>query len=421
MKNKDLSPMCFGMCLLITTIVVNARAEDIYVPSQFATIQAALVQARIDRLSSRLPKNETIVIHVGGGEYVETLPLILDVPNLRLEGETMLTTDANGLPTGFVAWTATQLIAKPALAGAQTILLIRPTSNTLSGTGVTVEGLVFDAGNGGSAVNGRDITLDRVRSFSIRRNVLTGSPSIAIDARASVGIIVENFIETAGCGSCLMAGNKHSPAAYSFVRNRSVSNAFAGVLVAGSPDSVQHPDLLPVAPGTIFDHVSAAIIGNDLSDNNADPSFSSGVRFFAINTGIPTPQSTGNVTAAVINNTITNNSFGISIDAGFPLRADARLWTASFQAAFSGNIISDNKRTSALITFTRNTSAIFPNQLKNFKYLQESIFTIIDPGGDLNGYWFDHPATDPIDGRTLQNTLRVNGVKVPNGRNFRRK
>jgi hypothetical protein len=120
----------------------------------------------------------------------------------------------------------------------------------------------------------------------------------------------------------------------------------------------------------------------------------------------------------VTNNTVTNNSFGISIDAGFPFRADERLWTASIQATFGGNIISGNKRNSALITFTRNTAAMFPNELKDFNYLQKSTFSISDSGRDLRGYWLDHPSVDPIDGRVLQNTLKVNGVKVPNGRNF---
>jgi hypothetical protein len=409
----------FAICLLINTLVGSACAEDLYVPSQFATIQAALAQARIDRLSPGFPTDETIVIHVSAGRYVETWPLILDIPNLRLEGETTLTTDTNGLPTGFIASTGTQLIAKPALTGVQTILLIGPTSSALSGMGVTVEGLVLDAGNGGSAVDGLDITVDRVSSFIIRRNVLTGSAYTAVDARASSGTIEENFIEGANCGSCIMAGNQHSPAAYSFLRNRSVSNLAAGVLVAGSSyDGVRHPSLLPVVPGTTFDRVTAVISGNDLSDNNADPNFSSGIRFLAINPSIPTAQSTGNVTATVIYNTITNNSFGVSFDAGFPFRTDARLWTASFQATFSGNIISGNKRTPALITFTRNTAAMFPNQLKDFKYLQQTTFTISDQGGDINGYWLDHPAMDPIDGRILHNTLTVNGVTLPNGRNF---
>ena len=183
---------------------------------------------------------------------------------------------------------------------------------------------------------------------------------------------------------------------------------------------VHNPALLPVAPGTIFDSVAAVISGNDLSDNNQDPNFSSGIRLAAILPGIPAAQSAGNLRVSVTNNTITNNSLGVSIDAGFPFRADQRLWSASFGITFSGNTVSGSKRAQALITFTRNTTAIFPEELrKDFKYLQDSTFTISDPGGDLNGYWFDHPATDPIDGRFLNNTLKVNGVTIPNGRNFR--
>src|SRR5215813_15510851 len=129
--------------LVMLAIWVDACAETLNVPSQFATIQAALTQARIDRLSPGFPADETIIIHVAAGRYVETLPFVLDVPNLQLEGETTLTSDANGLPTGFVASTGTQLMAKPALVGVQTILLIGPTSNALTGNGVTVQGLVL--------------------------------------------------------------------------------------------------------------------------------------------------------------------------------------------------------------------------------------------------------------------------------------
>ena len=48
-----------------------------------------------------------------------------------------------------------------------------------------------------------------------------------------------------------------------------------------------------------------------------------------------------------------------------------------------------------------------------------TIVTISDPNGDLNGYWFDHPAVDPIDGRFLNNVLTVNGLTISNGRNFK--
>ena len=417
---RPVSSIFLAVSLLLATVAVNARAEDLYVPNQFATIQAAIAQARIDRLSPDFSPNETIIIHIAAGQYVEKLPLILDVPNLRLEGETTLTTDGNGLPIGFVDSTETRLIAQPALAGVQTILLIGPTSSDLTGIGITVQGLVLDAGNGGSALDGRDITVDRVSRFSIQRNVLTGSAFIAVDGRASSGVIEENLIMGVGCGSCISAGNQDAPANYSFLRNRSVENVFGGVLVAGSSyDGVHNPALLPVAPGTTFDSVAAVISGNDLSDNNHDPNLSFGIRLFAIDSGIPAAQSAGNLTVSVTNNTITNNSFGVVIDAGFPFRADQRLWTASFRTTFSGNTISGSNRAQALITFTRNSAAIFPAELKTgFKYLQDSTFTISDPGGDLNGYWFDHPSMDPIDGRFLNNTLRVNGVTIPNGRNF---
>jgi hypothetical protein len=66
--------------------------------------------------------------------------------------------------------------------------------------------------------------------------------------------------------------------------------------------------------------------------------------------------------------------------------------------------ISGSKQAPVLITFTRNSTAIFAGELKkDFKYLQGSTITVSDPGGDLNGYWFDHPATDPIDRRFLIN------------------
>src|SRR5260221_6695637 len=122
------TPMIIAMSLLAGTVALDARAEDLYVPSQITTIQAAVTQARIDRLYTNLSKNETIVIHVAAGQYVETLPIVLDVPNMRLEGAPVLTTDSNGIPTGPVNAAETPIGSKPALAGYDTdsLLPIRP-------------------------------------------------------------------------------------------------------------------------------------------------------------------------------------------------------------------------------------------------------------------------------------------------------
>jgi hypothetical protein len=400
-----------AFCLLTVTIGVDARAETLYVPSQFATIQAALAQARLDRLST----SETIVIHVASGKYVETLPLILDIPNLQLEGETTLTMDANGVPTGFVGSGSTQLLAKPALSGVQTVLLIGPTSNG-TGNGVTVQGLVLDAGTNGSTGDGRDITIDRVALFSIRRNVLLGA-GLAMDFRAAGGVIEENFITGNGCGACLSAGNALEPASYSFVRNRSVKNAFSGLVIVGSSyDGVQHPALVPIEQGEIFDSITAVIDANDLSGNKRAPNFTSGLRFFAFTPTVPQGQSTGSIQATVTNNTITNNSFGVVIDAGFPWRDDPRVWAANFNIVFSRNTVSVSKKAQALITFTRFTTSLDSKELNVFKYLTNSLFSISDFDNSLSGYWFDNPLTDPISGLPLQNTLVVNGVATPPGR-----
>jgi hypothetical protein len=139
----------------------------------------------------------------------------------------------------------------------------------------------------------------------------------------------------------------------------------------------------------------------------------------AIIPGIPATQSDSNITVNATDNKITNNSIGVSIDAGFSYRADPRLFTAGLSATFAGNTISASKNTPALILFTYLTAAEFPRGLKTFKYLQDSVITITDPTADLSGYWFDHPATDPIDGRMLNNSLKLNGQTIPNGRNFK--
>jgi hypothetical protein len=119
----------FVLLFLASGFAREAYAEDIFVPGDFPTITLALAQARVDRLSPGLQPKEPIVIHVGPGHFIgsytktgqaiETLPLYLDIPNLELRGGTILTIDANGLPTGFVSGTETNLKANPPLSGEQ--------------------------------------------------------------------------------------------------------------------------------------------------------------------------------------------------------------------------------------------------------------------------------------------------------------
>jgi hypothetical protein len=398
-------------------------AEDIYVPGDFPTITLALAQARIDRLSHGLSSKETITIHVGSGHFVgsysktkptiEALPLYLDVPNLVLHGETILTDDADGLPTGFVHGTETTLVANPPLSGEeQALIVIGPTSSGLSGNGVTVDGFVLDAGHGTNG-KGQDIAIDRVKDFAVRANVLTGGAKTGAGTRASSGAVEGNFITGLGEGAIFRAGNKNSPALVAFRRNRSVANVIGGVLLLGSGyRGVTFPGLSPIDRRTMFDSLIGEVSGNDLSDNNGVPHFSFGIGCFQIQRDIPAGQSTGGLTVVVSGNRIVNNWFGVVIDAGFPFRDDPRLWQGTFDGSFTANTVAENLQSPAVITFTKVAGG------EIYKYLQDSTVRLRYTGGDLDGYLFDHPATDPIDGRILGNTLVVNGVTIPNGRNF---
>jgi hypothetical protein len=91
----------------------------------------------------------------------------------------------------------------------------------------------------------------------------------------------------------------------------------------------------------------------------------------------------------------------------------------------------------ALIGFTRGTTSIFPNGRttplaprpgitgNSYKYLHGTVFEITDPGGDLAAARIDHPAVDRLaaaldpcvpafGGTTLDNTLLINDLVVPN-------
>lgn len=446
LRSNAVFAACLGS-LLVAVLAGSAQAEDIYVnggnpaggdgssANPFQTITQALVEARADRLA--LPSTETIVIHVahvaGGyhGTYnrpvpkgFEALPLILDVANLELRGETVLTFDASGLPTGFVSGTETMLTASPALMGANGFLLLMgPTSTVLDGSNVSVDHFVLDGGLpvGDAApkagFGGTNIGVDRAQGLAIHDNVLTGA-LFGVFARASRGSLQHNLITGGSAGAVLRAGNEASPASYTFSQNRSAGNFSTGVLVSGSASlTVLDPALLPITSGTIFDESAATVSGNDLSDNNLIPSFSAGLRCFQDVPDLPAGQSTSHVTVSVTGNRIANNSVGIHVDAGFPRRAYPQVLTGTFQGAFQNNQVVGNALTPALITFTRNEAALNQSLLTEWKYLQQSTFQLTVSDGELDGFLFDNPVTDPFSGTVLNNNLEVNNLSLT-GRNI---
>jgi hypothetical protein len=430
---------------LALTLALAARpaaAEDLYVDatsqppgdgsqgSPYPTISAAVARARNDRLTMAVPDSETIVVHVRAGEYFgsyvhtgsgnELLPILLDVPNLELRGDTVLVFDADGWPTGAVNGTETSLTATTFLGGGfleRFMFLVGPTSDLLTGADVTIGGFVIDGGLNGQKYNGVGIGLDRAAGASIAGNVIQRT-SYAMFARASTAAIRGNFINDCRAGGILTAGPAASPASYLFQDNRSVRNHDVGV----TPWATGHvfawdPALTPVPADALYDANHADVIHNDLSDNTSTAG-STGIRCGMFLPGLPAGQSTGHLTVNIESNRIAGNSIGFYVDAGFPARSYPQSLTASFHGYFAGNQVTASAIVPALITFTDNWTARkqTPSQLSVNKYLEDSLFEFI-VDDELAGFWYDNPSSDPGSGVALDNTLLVNGVPF-SGRNI---
>lgn len=448
MKGNRVTCLILGLTLFATLAGQRALAEDIFVnganladgngssANPFRTITQALVKARADR--SRLSSEETIIIHVahvdGGyhGTYdrpvptgFESLPLILDVPNLELRGETVLTFDTQGLPTGFEKGTETMLVASPTLTGSsftpnQHLLLVGPTSQILDGSNVSIDHFVLDGGLSPHGISfhwstglGADIGIDRVPGFAINENIFSGT-FMGVFARASSGSMQRNLMRQIYVGALLTGGSDASPASYVLSQNRSRGNVAGGLILSSTiGHSALDPTLLPIASDALFDENTATVSGNDLSENNMfEGSF--GLRCTQIG---PSQVQGGKLTVTVTGNRIAHNSAGITIDAGFPFRANPGVLTATFRATFANNQVVNNVLTPALITFTRYDAALDQSLLNQWKYLQQSTYELTVSDSELNQFFFDNPAIDPLSGVNLNNTLTVNGVLL-NGRNI---
>src|SRR5262249_5529229 len=145
-------------------------------------ITDAVTRARNDRQSATIPANETIVIHVAAGTYVgsynpsgsaaqmELLPIVLNMPNVVLSGETVLAIDARSLPTGIVPGSAETILtsADPLGNPGQMLVAIISTTDGEAGNNVTVTGFSFDQPF--SIHYGTAVFADHVSGFAIRSN-----------------------------------------------------------------------------------------------------------------------------------------------------------------------------------------------------------------------------------------------------------
>ena len=368
----------------------------------YSELPAAVAEAR----SRFLASGARVKIQIEHGLYILTNTLLLDVPGLELRGSNVMPAAEDGWPIDVLQpETETRIVSAGPFAGAP-LIHIAPSGSELTGSGVTIANLTVDHNREGNA-----ILIERAQGFTVKGCLLTRASPGGVLARLSSGTIAHNYITGTGCGVCVGGGNASSPASVRIVGNRSVRNANGGVLldagVTGTDDS--HATL------------SAVIQGNDLSDNTGAPLNSFGIRVFTSPLGPFLLANDNHVTALIVGNRIRSNKIGVVIDAGFPHRAvdssvDPRLFRGSLDVTLRDNDVAANLSAPALMTFTRNSAALSPAQLSSWKYLQDSSFRISDPQDSLADYWLDHPEVDPIDGRTLQNVLTINGIRIENGR-----
>jgi hypothetical protein len=397
---------------LVLFVDASAGGGDGTAKAPLSTIQEAVSTGRA---ATNADETLRVRIRVAAGVYPVDAPITVDYP-VEIHGSNEPFMDADDRPTGTIAGgTETRVTAAPGL-GDGPLLRVTKTSD------VVVNGFTFETPARGLVPV---LHLIKVKTFQIDNNVVRGPGSIALDISASSGTVRGNYIKGAACAVCIESGNADFPAVVHVVANRLIENRQYGLNLNGGGSQV--------ADG-VFTELTALVVNNDLSGNSFSSKISGGVRINAVRRPLPDAygQFEGNVSAVLQGNTIEGNQIGVMIDAGFPYRlgaenigCDNRVFTATLSVRLRGNSFRGNLANNALVTFTRNSTATRTAERSSWQYLHGATITIDDVDNALAGFWFDHPANDPYLGpcvndathEELDNTLIFNGTEMPRVRN----
>jgi hypothetical protein len=439
------------------TLYVDAAATENGDGSRhrpFWRITDAVERARVLRQEdSRHEKR--IVIHVLPGIYtgsyhsshlsdnprLEPLPIILNVSNLRLEGETQLDEDSDGLPTGTstpdteAVLTVTDNDDDVVLRG-RSLLLVATTADGMAGNGVSVSGFVVDGRSQGTpGAVGFDIFADRVSGLYIDHNLLRHAGG-GVATRFASGTVEANVCTANNnIGIFITGGARAHPPSMTVRRNRSTQNAGGASVFAVAnfvtldlgantlrlePLQMIYDINNPEDQRNIPDTFEATIEANDFSDNHL--LIATGLRctFFPpihYATMDATQPISGTLHVTVRDNRLHGNGdHGVTVDAGFSNRTDPRPLTGMFEGTFEHNTLVGNGRNTSLLGFINRDASTGLGSRQDYKYMQQSAFQVADLDGELEGFDYDHPLTDPYDGRPVAgNVLMVNEQVEPNG------
>jgi hypothetical protein len=454
-------------CVFLLAVLAGpARGEDIFVDASaaapgggtaarpFPTITAGLARARADRRTGAILAAETIAVHVAAGTYLgsfaasgpglEALPLLLDVPNLALAGATVLAPEGCGPPTGTVKGTETILTVPsseplPPAGTVHPLILVSPTVAPLygleTGDDVAVSGFVLD-GNSTSQNTAvfACVMIDRVQGAVVRANTITGSLTGVFSRLA--GCCVEGNIirDTIVPGMALTGGSAASPASVAVLGNR-VSDMTNGIILYGAADTVWVPDVgtqaalfaleplqtvydlsVPRDVKNLPDTLVATVSGNDVSSCEYAALHVAAYRLEPYQTADASQPMSSHVRATICGNAFHHDqNFGLFVGAFVP-ESNPRVYTATFDLALAGNDLSQNSAAPAFFSFR----AVFEDTDRSEKdegnkYLHASTIRVCASDDELDGFGFDNPLVDPLDGTALDDTLIVNHATIPPG------
>ncbi len=391
---------------------------------QFKTITAAMTNVRASRAvhDERDIAACRVTITVSEGvlnattsqttdDAIEHLPIVIDVPDVTIRGATIVPVDGNGRATGAIPSRATRIVPAAPLrliggASSQSgvseeiFVVSGHPANGSKGHGAVIEGLVLQSGHAPSDTTqgGQGILSLRVRDLTVRGNRFEGNFTERIDLRATSALIDGNDIASGPGNTCdvCLAG----PGGFVVRNNRIAGGGIPGILMVPTlvlpiPDVLQ-PYVPPAAA-----QVSAHIENNEILGHLRKP-VGAGVRLATM--GIGAPGVVGDSRATIVNNLIRNNTFGVIVEAGFPVNSGSLRGDAT--VTVTGNTLSGSCQNDLLVSFSRHTTAL---GLSSQPYLRNSTFALtLGPEVDWPAAWFSLPTS-------LGNTLIVNGAPVAPG------
>jgi hypothetical protein len=402
------------------TVYVNCAAApggDGSKQKPYATVTASLPSAKALAAQSRV----TISVATGVCDK-ETLPIELNFP-VELRGSRAPDVDDAGFPLGsqdrdtLVTW------APPSPVPPSVAML---SFFRITGSDVRISKLSLDAkilpGTPGILAppktapfgvivqNAKDFVVDQLRIVRMGTSIRTQGDSS--------GRIRDTYFGQVNAGIVLTGGDPAAPPMVVAENNRIVDFWTGAFALAGA--------------GPAGRSIRSVVRGNDTFNSWSDTGPSNP---FAVRIG-PVLQGSG-LTQPTIDAMFEGNRFrgtsryAIIVNGGQTIRrSDGQHYAGAVEVTFVDNAMDDLSVTQAvsLITFTNSRATELPceldpantpltcptlmgNPLQYWEYLEASVFDL-HHGGELDGALIDHPEIEPVDGRALNNVLRINDEVV---------